>query len=228
MCDSELIVSDPEKSLADGAVTPWAKAAKRLQKLYAGTLASLARAYGVSVETPWKDLPEKFRQVVLFGTGGRAVEMNFGDAKSVVTKPFDGVVAQLRHLYETTESELSRQRIRQYMSRRTCSACGGARLKPEILAVRVNGGAHGELNIRQFSQLPIGEALDFMRGLTVSDQERFITTEVRREIEARLSFLVEVGLGYLSLDRESGTLCTSATTIGSSGRSGACAIWETR
>jgi excinuclease ABC subunit A len=207
MCDPDLIIGDPEKSLAEGAVTPWAKTAKRLQKFYAGTLASLARTYGVSVETPWKDLPEKFRHAVLFGTGGRAVEMNFGDAKTTsVTKSFDGVVAQLTNLYETTESELSRQRIRQYMSRRKCSACGGARLKPEILAVRVRGDTRGELNIRQFSQLTIADALEFMRSLALTQQERFITTEVRREIEARLSFLVEVGLGYLSLDRESGTL----------------------
>jgi excinuclease ABC subunit A len=207
MCDPELIIGDPEKSLAEGAVTPWAKAAKRLQKFYAGTLASLARAYGVSAETPWKDLPEKFRHAVLFGTGSRAIEMNFGNAKDkAIAKPFDGVVAQLMNLYETTESELSRQRIRQYMSRRKCSACGGARLKPEILAVRIHGGTRGELNIREFSQLTIADTLEFMRGLALTEQEKFITTEVRREIEARLSFLVEVGLGYLSLDRESGTL----------------------
>ena len=206
VCDPDLIVSDPDKSLADGAVTPWAKAAKRLQKMYAGSLASLARAYKVSVETPWKDLPQKFRETVMFGTGDRAIEMNFGDAKSVVTKPFDGVIAQLEHLYATTDSELSRQRIRQYMSRRVCSRCDGARLKPEILAVRVCGGALGDLNIHQFSKLAIGDALEFMRGMVLTEQEKFITTEVRREISARLNFLVEVGLGYLSLDRESGTL----------------------
>ena len=205
VCDPDLIVSDSDKSLADGAVTPWAKAAKRLQKMYAGTLASLAKAFKVSVETPWKDLPQKFRDAVMFGTGEREIVMNFGEAKSV-TKTFDGVIAQLEHLYSTTDSELSRQRIRQYMSRRTCAKCEGARLKPEILAVRVRGGALGDLNIHQFSRLSIGDALEFMHAMVLTEQEKYITTEVRREISARLSFLVEVGLGYLSLDRESGTL----------------------
>ncbi len=205
VCDPDLIVSDPEKSLADGAVIPWAKAAKRLQKMYAGTLASLAKAFKVSVDVPWKDLPQKFRDAVMFGTGDRAIEMNFGEAKSV-TKTFDGVVAQLEHLYATTDSELSRHRIRQYMSRRVCAKCEGARLKPEILAVRVCGGTGGDLNIHQFSRLAIGDALSFMHGMVLTEQEQFITTEVRREVSARLNFLVEVGLSYLSLDRESGTL----------------------
>jgi excinuclease ABC subunit A len=177
-----------------------------MQKYYAGTLASVAGAYKVSVNTPWRDLPQKVRDAVLLGTGERAIEMNWGEAKSAVTKPFDGVVAQLEYLYKTTDSELTRQRIRQYMSRRTCSVCGGARLKPEILAVRVRGGALGDLNIHQFSQLTIGDALLFMNGLMLTEQQQFITTEVRREVMARLSFLVEVGLNYLSLDRESGTL----------------------
>ena len=228
VCDPDLIVSDPEKSLADGAVTPWAKAAKRLQKMYAGTLASLAKACKVSVETPWKDLPQKFRDAVMFGTGEREIVMDFGEAKPV-TKTFDGVIAQLEHLYSTTDSELSRQRIRQYMSRRTCAKCEGARLKPEILAVRVRGDFRFQisdfrcapeakanlkseicdlksLNIHQFCRLSIGEAHGFVESLALTEQEKFITTEVRREISARLSFLVEVGLGYLSLDRESGTL----------------------
>ncbi len=205
VCDPDLIVNDPEKSLADGAVIPWAKAAKRLQKMYAGTLASLAKAFKVSVDAPWKDLPQKFRDAVMFGTGDRAIEMNFGEAKSV-TKTFDGVIAQLEHLYATTDSELSRQRIRQYMSRRTCAKCEGARLKPEILAVRVRGGARSDLNIHQFSRLSIGDALEFMQDMVLTEQQKFITAEVRREISARLNFLVEVGLSYLSLDRESGTL----------------------
>jgi excinuclease ABC subunit A len=115
-------------------------------------------------------------------------------------------VAQLQRLYETTDSEFSRQRVRQYMSRHLCTACAGARLKPEILAVTVASDLRGELNIHAFCQQTIGEALDFIQGLEVNEQERFITSEVRREIANRLSFLTEVGLGYLSLDRESGTL----------------------
>ncbi|MDQ3623555.1 MAG: excinuclease ABC subunit UvrA [Verrucomicrobiota bacterium] len=222
VCDAELIVPDPDKSLADGAVAPWAKTNKRMQKYYAGVLESVARALKISVEIPWKEVPETLRAAVLFGTGNRAIEMKWGEAakKTVVTKPFEGVVPQLQHLYETTDSEFTRQRIRQFMSRRTCSACGGARLKPEILGVTIQSGAGlrpgmeedckleacATLNIHGFCRLTIAQALEFIEELALTDQQRLITAEVRREISARLNFLVEVGLGYLSLDRESGTL----------------------
>src|SRR5678815_537364 len=114
---------------------------------------------------------------------------------------FEGVVAQLQQLYETTESELSRQRIRQYMSRRTCSVCQGARLRPEILAVTIDG-----VGIHEFSRKPVSEARMFIESLRLTGQQDVITTEIRREIGNRLNFLCEVGLGYLTLDRESGTL----------------------
>ncbi len=204
LCDPELIVPDPEKSLAQGAIAPWGKAAKRMQKYYAGILISLAAAYEMSLDTPWALLPESFRQIVLNGTGARAIDFRWGDGGKEARKPFEGVIAQLEHLYQTTESELSRQRIRRYMGRRTCETCQGARLTPEILAVKI-GGSNG-LGIHEVSALTIEEALSFIGGLPMTEQEQFITTEVRREISNRLKFLLEVGLGYLSLDRESGTL----------------------
>ncbi|HEX8311023.1 MAG TPA: excinuclease ABC subunit UvrA, partial [Chthoniobacteraceae bacterium] len=206
--DPELIISDPEKSLAAGAVAPWAKATKRMQKYYAGLLGALAKAFSVSVDAPFRELPKEFQQALFFGTGKRAIPTSWSeDGKAAkAEKPFDGVVAQLQRLYETTDSEFSRQRVRQYMSRHLCTACAGARLKPEILAVTVASDLRGELNIHAFCQQTIGEALDFIQGLEVNEQERFITSEVRREIANRLSFLTEVGLAYLSLDRESGTL----------------------
>jgi excinuclease ABC subunit A len=207
VCDGDLIVDDPEKSLAQGAIKPWAKAAKRMQKYYSGVLESLTRAYKVSMDEPWEDLPPSFRDVVLAGTGDREIEFRWGD--EVKTKPFDGVLAHLQHLYDTTDSELSRQRIRQYMSRRTCAPCQGARLKPEILAVTLGGmngtGPRG-LSIYDFSRLTIAQAAEFIDRLSLSEQQQYITSEVRREISNRLKFLLEVGLGYLSLDRESGTL----------------------
>ena len=207
VCDGDLIVDDPGKSLAQGAIKPWAKAAKRMQKYYSGVLESLTRAYHVSMDAAWQDLPQTFREAVLTGTGDREIEFRWGD--EVKTKPFDGVVAHLQHLYETTDSELSRQRIRQYMSRRTCAPCQGARLKPEILAVTL-GGSNGTgprgLSICDFSRLTIAEAMNFIERLALTEQEQFITSEVRREVSNRLKFLLEVGLGYLSLDRESGTL----------------------
>ena len=208
VCDAELMIPDPEKSLAKGAVAPWAKATKRMQKYYAGLLSALARAYEVSVDAPFRELAPEFREALFQGTGDRAIPVSWSEdgKQTKAEKPFDGLIAHLTRLYESTESEFTRQRIRQYMSRRLCSSCEGARLKPEILAVTVASDLRGELNIHAFSRLTIGEALDFIQGLTLTDQERFITSEVRREIANRLSFLTEVGLAYLSLDRESGTL----------------------
>ena len=212
--DAELIIPDPDKSLAEGAVAPWAKATKRMQGYYHGLLESLAREYRVSMEKPYRELPTQFQTALCHGTGDRVVTLNWGEngKRTKVEKPFDGLVASLQHLYETTESEFTRQRIRQYMSRRTCSSCQGARLKPEILAVTIrsdalgDGGLLGERSIHGFSRLTITDARNFIEELALTEQERFITSEVRREISARLAFLVEVGLGYLSLDRESGTL----------------------
>ena len=196
-----------EKSLAEGAVAPWAKANKRMQGYYQGVLTSLAKEYRVSMDAPYDALPALFQDALVHGTGERALVFSWGEngKREKVEKPFDGLVASLQHLYETTDSELSRQRIRQYMSRRTCATCDGARLKPEILAVTIEGDLK-PLNICQFCRLSIADALRFVETLAFTEQQRFITSEVRREIAARLSFLVEVGLGYLSLDRESGTL----------------------
>jgi excinuclease ABC subunit A len=216
VCDADLMIPDREKSLAQGAVAPWAKANKRMQGYYTGVLTSMAKAYRVSMDRPYGDLPDEFQQALCYGSGDRVIEFTWGEngKRDKVEKPFDGLVASVQHLYDTTDSELSRQRIRQYMSRRTCSVCQGARLKPEILAVTVEGDcglAEGvsnpqPLNIHAFCRLAIGEALRFVETLAFTEQQQLITSEVRREIANRLSFLVEVGLGYLSLDRESGTL----------------------
>jgi excinuclease ABC subunit A len=223
VCDAELMIPDREKSLAGGAVAPWAKANKRMQSYYTGVLASLAKAYRVSMDRPYEELSEAFQQALCYGSGERPIEFSWGEngKRDEVTKPWDGLVASVQRLYDTTESELSRQRIRQYMSRRTCSVCEGARLKPEILAVTVEGECGmrnaecgtvagdpvpSSLNIHSFCRLTIAEALRFIESLALTEQQQLITSEVRREIANRLSFLVEVGLGYLSLDRESGTL----------------------
>jgi excinuclease ABC subunit A len=201
--DPDLVVPHKDRALVDGAIVPWAKAAKRMQAYYVGVLESLCRAYKTDAKTPWEQLPEKFREAVLHGTGDRAVELRFGEdsKRTTAMKPFEGVVAVLQNLYDTTDSELSRQRIRQYMSRRTCSVCHGARLRPEILAVTIQ-----KVNINDFCRLPISDAHAFIEKLGLTEQQQLITAEVRREIGNRLAFLCEVGLGYLTLDRESGTL----------------------
>jgi len=214
--DCELMIQDPEKSLKEGAVAPWQRTGKRMQHFYAGILRALAARYGAALDAPYAGLPGAFKDALCEGTGEEELEITWGDgAKATKAKrPFEGLVAQMQRLYEDTESELTRNRLRQYMSRRECSVCHGARLRPEILGVTVRGlvshngeePAAAELNIRQVCALTVGDARSFIENLMLTGQQQVIVAEVTREILARLRFLVEVGLGYLNLDRESGTL----------------------
>ncbi len=203
VCDPGLIVPDPSKTLEEGAILPWARANVKMKKYYEGLLQSLAAAYGVAMDQPFEALPESFREALFYGTGKRAVEHQWGGGskRKEVAKPFEGVIPQLERLYEESESELTRNRIRAYMGRRPCSLCHGARLKPEILAVTVNG-----VGIDRFGAMTIGAARAFITSLPLDARQRQIVAEVTREIAARLTFLEEVGLHYLTLDRESGTL----------------------
>ena len=205
--DPELLAPSAELPLAGGAIAPWAKAGKALQPYYTGLLASLCRAFKQSMDTPWVKLPESFREAILRGTGTREIELSWGEGskRESVKKPFEGVIAAMEHLYATTGSELSRQRIRAYMGRRTCTVCNGARLRPEILAVTLKS-AECEKGIHGFSRMTVTEAKWFIEHLVLGAEQKIIATELVREVRARLSFMEEVGLGYLSLDRESGTL----------------------
>jgi excinuclease ABC subunit A len=205
--DPDLLVPSPELSLADGAIAPWAKAGKSMQGYYVGILESLCRAYRQKMDTPWQDLSPTFQQAVLHGTGPKEVDLTWGEGskRETVKKSFEGVVAQMEHLYATTESELSRQRIRAYMGRQTCTECRGARLRSEILAVTLKS-AENEKGIHEFCRQTVSDARWFIQHLVLGGEQKVIAAEVVREIGARLSFMEEVGLGYLSLDRESGTL----------------------
>ncbi|MEI8340453.1 MAG: excinuclease ABC subunit UvrA, partial [Verrucomicrobiota bacterium] len=208
VCDPELMISDPQKSLEDGVVAPWRKGTKRMMQYYQGLLNSLAKHYKVPTNTPFAGLPDAFKEALWYGTGDRAIEILWGKnggKAAPVTKPFEGVVPQMQRLYEETESEFTKNRIRAYMSRKLCEKCNGARLRPEILAVTVES-CENSLNIQQICGLSIAAAKRFIENLELTDQQKFIVTEVTREILARLGFLVKVGLGYLNLDRESGTL----------------------
>jgi excinuclease ABC subunit A len=214
--DCDLMISDPQKSLKEGAVAPWQRTGKRMQHFYAGILRALALRNHAPMDAPYADLNGKFKHELCFGTGEETIEIIWGEGGKATRaeRPFEGLVAQMQRLYEDTESELTRNRLRQYMSRRECSVCRGARLRPEILAVTVRGvlsqdGGEpepAELNIRQLCALTVGDARAFVENLELTAQKGVIVSEVRREILARLGFLVEVGLGYLNLDRESGTL----------------------
>jgi excinuclease ABC subunit A len=208
VCDADLMVSDPEKSLAEGAITPWRRGTKPLQAYYRSLQSALVKHFAVDDCIPFADLPETFKKALYYGTGQEPIQMNAGtNAKSPKTaRPFEGLVPQMERLYEETESEFTRNRIRAFMTRVPCQTCKGARLKPEILAVTIKDSEGRELNIHQFSELTIDAAAAYVRRIALSDQQRHIVSEVVREIDSRLQFLVEVGLNYLSLDRESGTL----------------------
>src|SRR5881394_1029473 len=207
VCDAELM-SDPEKSLKEGAITPWRRGTKPMLAYYRNLQRALVKHFGVDEAVPFAELPDKFKQALYYGTGDEPIQINIGgNGKSPKTaRPFEGLVPQMERLYAETESEFTRNRIRAFMTRVPCQTCHGARLKPEILAVTINDSSGRELNIHQFSELTINAAADYIRRLDLTEQQHYIVTDVVREIDSRLQFLVEVGLNYLSLNRESGTL----------------------
>ncbi len=205
--DPELMISDTSKTIAEGAITPWRRGTKRMQAYYRHLQGALVRHFQVDEDVPFADLPNEFKNALYFGTNGEPVEMNLGgNGEKKVAKPFEGLVRQMQRLYEETQSEFTRNRIRAFMTREPCKVCGGARLKPEILAVTLKDRHQRELNIHQFSEQTIEAAARFMEALDLTVQQRAIVTDVVREVRSRLRFLLEVGLGYLTLNRESGTL----------------------
>ncbi|MEY2541295.1 MAG: excinuclease subunit [Verrucomicrobiota bacterium] len=207
ICDPDLMISDPAKTIGEGAITPWRRGTKRMQAYYRNLQSALLKHFQVDEDVPFGELPEPFKEALYFGTGDQAIEMSFGsNGKSKVAKPFEGLVPQMQRLYEETESEFTRNRIRAFMTRVPCKVCGGARLKPEILAVTIKDRQGNELNIHQFSEQTIEVAARYIDNLALTSQQQRIAAEVVREIQSRLRFLVEVGLGYLTLNRESGTL----------------------
>ncbi len=210
VCDHELMISDPEKTLAEGAITPWRRGTKRMQTYYRHLQKALVKHFHIDEDLPFSELPEQFKQALYFGTNGTPIEMNFSDngpaGAGKVAKPFEGLVPQMQRLYEQTQSEFTRNRIRSFMTYEPCKVCNGARLKPEILAVTINDRQARELNIHQLSELTTEAAARFIAALELTAQQRAIARDVVREIQSRLQFLVEVGLGYLTLNRQSGTL----------------------
>src|SRR5437868_4064544 len=234
--DPELMIAEPEKSIAEGVITPWRRGPKRMQAYYRKLQGALVKHFRVDQEVPFTDLPDNFKSALYFGTGDTPIEINVGSNGARVAKPFEGLVPQMQRLYDETESEFTRNRIRSFMTREPCKICRGARLRPEILAVTISAlssvmpsesrgiprrgledstpgsldcarnDGQKELNIHQFTELTVEDAADFISKIELSSQEKQIASEVVREIQSRLQFLLEVGLGYLTLDRESGTL----------------------
>jgi excinuclease ABC subunit A len=208
VCDPELMISHPEKTLAEGAITPWRRGTKPMLAYYRHLQSALVKHFHVPENIPFAELPESFKQALYFGTGDQPIEMRFGGngRASKTARPFEGLLPQMHRLYEETESEFTRNRIRAFMTRVPCKMCGGARLKPEILAVTIKDKTERQLNIHEFSELTIEVAAQYIAKLKLTEQQHTIAGEVVREITSRLQFLVEVGLGYLTLNRESGTL----------------------
>src|SRR5262249_58988825 len=136
------MISDTTKTLAEGAIIPWRRGTKRMRAYYRHLQDALIKHFNVNEDVPFADLPEAFKAALYFGTNGQPIEMEFGNSdksraggEKKITKPFEGLVPQMQRLYEQTESEFTRNRIRAFMTRETCKVCSGARLKPEILAV---------------------------------------------------------------------------------------------
>jgi excinuclease ABC subunit A len=216
--DPELVVPDPGLSIGEGAIAPWSVSASNY---YDQLAQAIAERYGVDLETPWRELPQESRDFFLYGTNGDRVQVayrnRFGRRRSYSTS-FEGIVRSLERRYLETDSELSREKIEEFMTLRPCPECHGARLRPESRAVLVAGSA-----IHEFTALPARRALAWVEALELSEHDRRIVRLVLREIEERLRFLENVGVGYLSIDRAAATLSGGeaqrirlATQIGSS------------
>ncbi len=200
--DAGLIVPDETLSLKRGAVAPWAKSSS---PYYGQTLEAIARHFKVSMTTPWGELPEKVRHVILHGSGDEVIRFAYNDGLRAyeVKKPFEGIVPNLERRYKETESDWARDEISRYMSETPCAACGGKRLKPEALAVKIAG-----FDIGQATELSVREAQRWFGELpsTLTPKQNEIAARILKEIRDRLAFLVDVGLEYLTLSRASGTL----------------------
>jgi len=202
--DPDLVVPHPERSIRAGAVAPWSSGGQP-SPYFAQALESVASHCGADLDTPWRDLPERAREMILRGSGDEIVPLTFHDGtRSYRTeKPFEGVIPNIARRWRETESDGIREELSRYQASRPCDACGGFRLKPEALAVKIDGRHIGEI-----SELSIGGALDWFDGLEdrLRPKDQEIAHRILREIEERLRFLTDVGLDYLTLSRTSGTL----------------------
>ncbi|MCL2423170.1 MAG: excinuclease ABC subunit UvrA [Micrococcales bacterium] len=198
--DPDLVVPDDELSLADGAIAPWASTSS---EYFERVLTSLSEDLGFSMNTPWRGLPERAREAVLYGQDYKVkvrYRNRWGRERQYSTG-FEGVIAFLQRRHAETDSEWSKDKYEAYMREVPCPACAGARLKPEVLAVKVAGRS-----IAEVCGLPVAEARDFLDRLDLGARERVIAGQVLKEIQARLGFLLDVGLDYLTLSRPAATL----------------------
>jgi excinuclease ABC subunit A len=199
--DPDLLVPDRSVSIADGALVPWSVGNS---SFYESVINAICERYEIDPDTPWDELPEEHQNLFLYGTKGERVYVQYrnrmGRRRSYMLA-FEGIVPSLQRRYKDTDSSQQRERIEEYMSFRPCPVCKGARLKPEVLAVTI-----GEKSINEFTQLSVTRALEFLDGLDLTETEQLIGHRIIKEIRERLTFLDNVGVGYLQLDRASATL----------------------
>jgi excinuclease ABC subunit A len=200
--DPELVVPDPSKTLRDGAIAPWSNTSSQY---YDQTLDSLARHYKFSVGEPFRELPQRIRDVILYGSGTEKVTMRYDDGTRnyETSRPFEGVIPNLERRWRETDSAWVRDELSRYQTITTCDACSGDRLKPEALAVKIAG-----LTIAEVARMSISQAADWYEALPkdLTPKQQEIAARVLKEINERLGFLVNVGLDYLTLSRASATL----------------------
>jgi len=206
-CDPALVVPDQTKTLGEGAVTVWTSGTKKKKGWNQLHIEALAEYYRVSLDEPFKKLPEDFQAALFYGTGGETINVTWEkDGRSqVLEKEFEGICRQVERHYRETESDSVKRNMSRYMTSRECRACQGKRLKPEYLAITLQGGT-SELGIDGFCDLAISAAGEWVEKIIVPENQQEAMRGVVSEIAKRLSFLNEVGLGYLSLGRSSGTL----------------------
>jgi len=198
--DPELVIPDPDLALSEGAIAPWRSAHTGF---FQRILESVAEDHDIDLDRPWAKLSAKSKKIVLNGLPGTMTvrfKNRYGRIRQFNTT-FEGVIPWIKRRHESAESDWSREQYEGYMRQVPCSACGGARLKPSTLAVTVN-----DRNISEVCDLPISESAAFLRGLELSERDRMIAERVVKEIDARLGFLLDVGLDYLTLSRSAGTL----------------------
>ena len=215
--DPDLVIPDKRKSLADGAIVPWNK---NTSTYYYQMLESVAREYGFSMDSPVDEISGEQMDVVLYGTKGRSIKFRYENEfghKRVWEAPFEGVIRNLERRHRESSSDAMRQEIEEFMSSRRCPSCNGARLKPESLAVKVAG-----LSIADVARMSVAEARRFFSEMRLDERDTLIARRILKEIVERLTFMVNVGLDYLTLDRSAGSLAGGeaqrirlATQIGS-------------
>jgi excinuclease ABC subunit A len=199
--DPDLLVPDPTLSIAEGALVPWSVGNSTY---YESVIQAIADRYEIDLDAPWGDLSEGDQDLFLYGTDGDKIYVTYRNRmgrRRAYMLAFEGIVPSLERRYQDTDSSNQRERIEEYMSFVPCPACKGARLKPEVLAVTIGGS-----NIHQFTQMSVTRAIEFLDGLELTETEQLIGARVIKEIRERLTFLDNVGVGYLQLDRAASTL----------------------